>query len=75
MRHRIAVVVIGLFFVACAFADLPAPSTQPGTDQDELSRPGSILVARWNALLDDQSAASMKRWEPRGNPKAEFTRR
>jgi hypothetical protein len=62
MRHGIAAVIIGLFAVACAFADTSAPATRPGTnaDQDELLRPGSILVARWNALLDHQSAASIE---------------
>jgi hypothetical protein len=62
MRYVITAAVIGLLAVSSVFADGVPATTQPATnpDQDELSRPGAVLVARWYALLDDNAATAVK---------------
>jgi len=68
MRYAIMATVIGLLAVSSLSAEGIPATTRPTTnpDQDELSRPGAILIARWYALLDDKSAASI---EALGTPK------
>src|ERR1700728_4500473 len=62
MRYVITAAVIGLLAVSSVFADGVPATTQPATnpDQDGLSRPGALLVARWYALLDDNAATAVK---------------
>jgi hypothetical protein len=62
MRYAIGAAVIGLLAVSYVSADSVTATTPPAAnpDQDELSRPGAILIARWYALLDDKSAASIE---------------
>jgi hypothetical protein len=62
MRYVITAAVIGLLAVSSVSADGVPATTQPAAnpDQDELSRPGAILVARWYALLDDNAATAVK---------------
>jgi hypothetical protein len=55
-----------IFATRITFAADNTPATQPAPDNDELTRPGSILVARWDALLNDKSADAI---ESLGTPK------
>jgi hypothetical protein len=60
MRRQLSAALIALFFVSRALADA-GPTTQPAPtpDPEELNHTGAIIVARWDAIIDDKTAAAI----------------